>query len=368
MGCLKNIMRDYVLISSILLLILITAAYPYLVNQYISFISWNTIFILAALFLITTAIKDSRYLDILSAKVVENVKTERNLSLLLVILAFTLSMAITNDVTLLILVPFTLSLQKYVAKDIRKMIIFETIAVNAGSALTPIGNPQNIYLWKIWNIGFYEFMLALLPVWILMLIMLVIFVFLVFPSKEIEKMTVEREMKCDKFLATISVIMLITLIIAMDAGWEIYVIPAVFCVYAIYGRKVYLHVDWALLLVFLIFFVDFNALGHIPFIRNFLASRSLNGLNAIFYGSVFSQFMSNVPAAVLLANFTVDYRALAYGVSIGGNGTIIASLANLISLRFVKDRKWILEFHKYSIIYFTITFLLTYIFWEFFCA
>lgn len=368
MGCLKNIMRDYVLISSILLLILITAAYPYLVNQYISFISWNTIFILAALFLITTAIKDSRYLDILSAKVVENVKTERNLSLLLVILAFTLSMAITNDVTLLILVPFTLSLQKYVAKDIRKMIIFETIAVNAGSALTPIGNPQNIYLWKIWNIGFYEFMLALLPVWILMLIMLVIFVFLVFPSKEIEKMTVEREMKCDKFLATISVIMLITLIIAMDAGWEIYVIPAVFCVYAIYGRKVYLHVDWALLLVFLIFFVDFNALGHIPFIRNFLASRSLNGLNAIFYGSVFSQFMSNVPAAVLLANFTVDYRALAYGVSIGGNGTIIASLANLISLRFVKDRKWILEFHKYSIIYFAITFLLTYIFWEFFCA
>ena len=355
---LRRLREDYVLLASLILLLIITIFAPNLIPKYPSFINWSTILTLAALFLITTAVKDSAYMDIVAARVVEKVKMERAMAVILTTLAFFLSMIITNDVALLVLVPFTLSLQKYIAKDIKKMIIFEAIAVNAGSSLTPIGNPQNLYLWHMWDIGFYEFVVYLLPLSIILLIILLIFVFVSFPKKSMEKMEIALITEKDKPLLIISLILLVMLITFMDLGVELYLIPIVFLAYLIYGRRVFMHVDWSLLLIFLLFFIDFNALGHIPAIENFLNSQNIDGTSAFLYGALFSQFMSNVPAAVLLGNFTTDFKALVYGVSVGGNGTIIASLANLIALRFVKDRKWLVEFHKYSILYFVLTFLI----------
>ncbi len=354
----ENLRDNYVLLASLILLLIITILAPYLVPQYPYFINWNTILTLAALFLITTAMRDSQYLDITASKAIKRIRKERNLAIMLIFLAFFLSMVITNDVALLILVPLTLSLQKYIAKDIKMMIIFEVLAVNAGSALTPIGNPQNLYLWQIWGIGFYQFMYILFPLTIGMLLILLLFAMFAFPSKCMEKIEIENPKNGNKNLALLSIALLVILIIFMDLRIELYIIPVIFIVYALYGRKTYLHVDWLLLLTFVLFFIDFNALGNLPLITDFLSYQNINGSTAFAYGAIFSQFISNVPAAILLGNFTQDMKMLVYGVSVGGNGTIIASLANLIALRFVRDKKWTWEFHKYSLAYFAVTFLL----------
>ncbi|AGB05154.1 Na+/H+ antiporter NhaD-like permease [Aciduliprofundum sp. MAR08-339] len=354
----KSLKKDYTLIASLLLLLIITLIAPNLISQYPYFINWNTWLTLAALFLITTTMRDSGYLDIVASKMIGKVKKERNLAVILIIISFFLSMIVTNDVTLLVLVPLTLSLQKYIAKDIRKMIIFEALAVNAGSALTPIGNPQNLYLWQIWGVGFLEFIYYLLPLSTLMLVVLLIFAFFSFPTKCMKKLNVQELWEKDRSLGIISISLLILLVVFMDLRLEMYLIPLVFLVYLIYGKKSYMHVDWALLIIFLLFFIDFNALGHISIINNFLSAQKMSGVNAFLYGALFSQFMSNVPSAILLGNFTTDFKELIYGVNIGGNGTIIASLANLIALRFVKDRRWMLQFHKYSLPYFIITLLI----------
>ena len=352
----QNLKRDYILLSSLLLLAIITLVYPSLISHYSEFIDWKTIAILASLFLITTAMKDSGYLDYVAARVIKRIRGERNLAFALVILAFLLSMIVTNDVTLLVLVPFTLSLQKYLARDIKKIIIFETIGVNVGSALTPIGNPQNIYIWSLWKVSFFQFIFVLLPLVGILLLILLIFLYIIFPKRCLDKIDVKERVEKNTVMATISLIFLFLLIVVMHLDIFWYFLPVIFISYIIYGRKTYLHVDWALILIFILFFLDFNALGHIPSVENFLSSRDLSGLSAFTYGALFSQFMSNVPATILLSNFTTDFKALVYGVSVGGNGIIIASLANLIALRFVRDRKWIWEFHKYSIAYFLLSF------------
>ncbi len=355
--------EERVLLASLILLLAITLLSPDLVPQYPSFVSWSTVFTLAALFIITTAIKESSYLDILAVRVVEKVKNERSLALILILLAFLLSMVITNDVALLVLVPFTLSLQKYIARDIRKMVIFEALAVNAGSALTPIGNPQNLYLWQIWGIGFYDFVLLLLPLVLLLLTLLLFLALIFFPAKSLERMEVEGESRGDMRILYLSLLLLVALIALMDLHLEMYLIPFVFLAYIPYGRRVYPKVDWLLLLTFILLFLDFNALGHLPAISSFLMNRQIEGAGAFTYGVLFSQFMSNVPAAVLLGNFTRDYRWLVWGVNLGGNGAIIASLANLIALRFVKDRRWMVEFHKYSLLYLLLSFLSVMLIW-----
>ncbi len=360
---LERLKKDYILFASLILLAIITLLYPQLIMQYPSFIDWNTIFILATLFLITTALKDSGYLDLLARKVIKKIRNERNFAVILVILSFFLSMVVTNDVTLLVIIPFTLSLQKYLNKDLSKIIIFEAIAVNSGSILTPIGNPQNIYLWHMWGIGFFNFIAILLPLSILMLVLLLIFIYLIFPRKTIQKMKIKKEIKKDKILGIMSIVFLLVLIAFMHLGIFWYLVPIVFISYAIYGRESYKDVDWALIIIFILFFLNFNALGHIPAIKEFLKDKTMNGASTFIYASVFSQFMSNVPAAILLSNFTKNFKALVYGVSVGGNGTIIASLANLIALRFIKDKKWIIDFHKYSISYFLLTFTIFLLFY-----
>ncbi len=358
MNLLKKMSRDYVLIVSLVILIIISIFAPYLVSQYPYFVDWKTLLTLAALFLITTAMMDSQYLKITALKLIEKIENERKLALALTSFSFVLSMFITNDVTLLLLVPLTLSLQSYVKQDIKKMIIFEALAVNAGSALTPIGNPQNLYLWNLWGVDFGAFILYLLPVVLVLLIILLFLVFLIFPSKHLQKFEIKNVENGDKKLAWLSLILLIFMIIFMDLNLEFYAIPIIFIVYILYRRDVYLHVDWLLLLIFFLFFIDFNAIGNLPAVRNFFLNQNISGPKAFAYGALISQFISNVPAAILLSNFTNDIQSLVYGVSVGGNGIIIASLANLIALRFVKDKKWTIEFHKYSIAYFIITFII----------
>ncbi len=351
-------LREKALVLSVVLLFILSVSVPQMIPLYPSFVDWHTLEIFAVLFLITGGLKDSGYLNLCASKMISRIESERSLALILIFLSFGLSMVITNDVTLLVIVPLTLHLQKYIydLQNIRKMIIFEILAVNTGSALTPIGNPQNIYLWSLWGVGFIGFMVNLLPMVSIMLFILIFFAILIFPKKNMSKIEMTEHSQCDVILGAFSVLSLGALIMSMDLDINIfYVLIVCFIFYSLYRPKVIKDVDWGILLLLLLLFIDFNGISQIPVIRGFLQSQNYNPSNAFLLAALLSQFMSNVPAVVLLSNFTTDYKALVYGANVGGNGFILASLANLIAIRLVGDKKMLLDFHKYSFLYFMLT-------------
>ena len=155
-------------------------------GKFSSFVDWDTIITLSSLLLITMGIKESGGFFLLAYQISGHIKNERLLALFLVFISAILSMFLTNDIALFIIVPLTLSLQDISDNDYSKMVVFEAIAVNVGSSLTPIGNPQNIFLWNKWGISFFDFIKELAPLILLLSVLLFIFTYFSFPSKQIK--------------------------------------------------------------------------------------------------------------------------------------------------------------------------------------
>lgn len=235
-------------------------------------------------------------------------------------LSVLLSTFLTNDVTLFIVILLTVSIQNMVKNDISKLVIFEAISVNVGSTLTPIGNFQNLFLWHKCDISFVTFIIKTLPLVVLLLAILLIFAWIVFSGKEIkfsEDTKDERTQK--KILFTLSIAMLMVYVISL----EIEQIHLVLLLVFIFYRKVLVKVDWLLLLLFIVIFIDFHVIATMHVILE-----SVNTLNLHFAGNVFlffaltSQLVSNVPASVFVSKFSHNWLAITYGVNVRGNGLL----------------------------------------------
>jgi len=357
MRIIEFIKTAFVLFIFLFLLAIVFILYPSKIISYPSFVDWKTIIALTGLLIITTGLKESGYLNIFSRKVLKELKTERSVSLFLILFSALLSTFLTNDITLFIVIPLTISIQGLVKNDISKLIIFEAISVNVGSALTPIGNPQNLFLWHTWNISFIAFMIEMLPLVILLLVFLLIFAWIVFPDKEIKFSGGNNDDRTQKSgLFALSIAMLIVYVISLEVRQAHLVLLLVFILYLIFHKEILLKVDWMLLLLFIFIFIDFHVISTTSII-----SEGMNTLNLYSAGNVFllslltSQLISNVPASVFVSNFSHNWLAITYGVNVGGNGLVVASLANIIALRMAKSKKIWLNFHKYSIPYFLIT-------------
>jgi len=349
--------KEIVLFIFLFMLAIVALLYPHEIINCYSFVDWRTIIALTGLLIVTTGLKESGYFDIFSKKVLERLKSERSLSFFLILFSVLLSTFLTNDVTLFIVIPLTVSIQNLVKNDISKLIIFEAISVNVGSALTPIGNPQNLFLWNKWNISFITFIIEMLPLVILLLVILLIFIWIVFPNKEIKfSDEINDDGMQKKALFILSVVMLIVYVISLEVNQTYFVLMFVFILYIIFYRKVLLKVDWLLLLLFIVIFIDFHVVSTIPIVSVAVNALNLNSTGNVFLFSLFtSQLVSNVPASVFVSKFSHNWLAITYGVNVGGNGLVIASLANIIALRMIKSKKIWLSFHRYSILYLLIT-------------
>ena len=357
------IKKEIVLFVFLFLFIILSVLHPYEIASYPSFVDWKTIITLTGLLIITTGLKESNFFVVFSKKLLMRLKTEKSLSLFMILLSALLSTFLTNDITLFIVVPLTISMQNIVKNDISKLVIFEAISVNVGSALTPIGNPQNIFLWHRWGISFITFIVKMLPLVTLLLGTLLIFARFVFPEKELKILERSNDIKHDKVLFTVSIALLIIYVLSIETGYSEVVLPLIFAIFLIFYRRVLLKVDWLLLLLFAIIFVDFHIIASVSII-----SKSVNTINLHSAGNVFlfsvltSQLFSNVPASVFVSKFTHNWTAITYGVNVGGNGLATASLANIIALRMMKSKKIWIKFHRYSIPYFLITGWIVYAF------
>jgi len=327
------------------------------------FVDWNTIITLSGLLLITMGVKESGFFYLLAYRISRQIHNERLLALFLIFVSALLSMFLTNDIALFIIVPLTLSLQDIADNDYSKMVIFEALAVNVGSALTPIGNPQNIFLWHQWGISFPIFVKELAPLVLLLAVLLFVFTFFAFPKKAIQPNHFQHPL-VSRPMFFLSAILLILFVLASELKLEQYFLILIFLSFLLFYKKVILKTDWALIFLFIFIFIDIHLLCQLKQSVYLLKRLNFNHINTLFFSGAFlSQIISNVPTTVLLSQYSSNFKIMAYGVNIGGNGLIIGSFANLIALNFLKKKSKYLIFHIYSVPFFIITLVFA---WYFF--
>ena len=354
-----------ILIPFLILFFILLFIFPDKIKVYHSYVHWNTIWTLFGLLIITTGIKESGFLVPIARRVLARVKTERALGFYLVLLSTFLSMFLTNDIALFIVIPFIIELKKVIKNNIEKFVVFQAIAVNVGSALSPIGNPQNIFLWHRAGVSFPVFAWRMFPIFLIMFTVLILFVYIFFPSRELVLQGIYRGAQRKRRLLIMSIILLPVYILLIDRG--IYIsVGIVFALYLLIERRILLKIDYPLILLFVIMFIEFNLLSQIPPVSNLVKGIDLSNSRSIFGISILlSQVISNVPASIFMADLSTKWLPIAYGVNLGGNGFFIASLANVIALRFIKDRKIYALYHMYALPFIVLTTGITLLLWGF---
>ncbi|MET3813030.1 di/tricarboxylate transporter [Pantoea sp. AN62] len=313
-------------------------------------VDWHTIITLTGLLILTKGLETSGYFDVLGGRLIARFRHERALALFMVLAAALLSTFLTNDVALFILVPLTLTLRKFSRLPISRLIIFEALAVNAGSLLTPVGNPQNILLWSHGSLSVAGFIVQMLPLAVWLLLSLVLLTWFSFSKRTIEKHDNPHQPQWQKPLFVVSVLLYLLFIAGLEwqvTGWVLLLIIASFLLMA---RPVLLRIDWSLLAVFIAMFIDVWLLTRLPVMQAHFDAIAQLGQGQLYLLAIgLSQVISNVPATILLLQKVPPSEVLAWAVNIGGFGLLPGSLANLIALRMAQDRAVWWRFHLFSL-------------------
>lgn len=356
MTSVKNFIKnEAVLIISFIL----AAASAFIVHPnpgYIDYIDFRTLALLFCLMAVMAGLNKLGIFRILASKLLSFSSDSRSLCLILSLLCFFSSMVITNDVALITFVPFSIIILTLSGKTslLIPLVTLETVAANLGSMLTPIGNPQNLYLFSSFEMKTADFFRVLLPYAILSLILTA--VSCVFIKKE--KLSFTPETENSKPDAKLCIIYFILFAVSLLTVFRVipYIITLAVSVIAIliFDRRTILKIDYSLLLTFTFLFIFIGNLKNIAPVSDFL--RSIVGGNEVLVGVASSQIFSNVPAALLLSGFTENVNDLLIGVNLGGLGTLIASMASLISFKYVikenvQSGRYILVFSVVNIIY-----------------
>lgn len=322
-------------------------------EQYRDYFDYKTLTCLFCVLAVVCALKNVHFFDMLARKIVRRFRSARYCVLALVYITFLGSMLIANDMALLTFLPLgylvlsTTNQQKYMSFT----FIIQNIAANLGGMLTPFGNPQNLYLYTKFNIPNGEFMAIMAPPFLLSVFLITVCC-IVFVKAEPLSFQYER---IDRSVGkTVLYLGLFTLAIAIVFRGIPYwigllVIPPVLF---LSDRKALRMVDYPLLLTFVFFFIFSGNMARIEAVRAFFSA--LLGKNTLLFSVLSCQCISNVPSAILLSQFTENYRDLLVGVNIGGVGTLIASLASLITFReYVKHNpgkagRYILDFSLFN--------------------
>lgn len=309
--------------------------------QYLSYIDYRVLALLFCLMTVMEGFKSTGFFAAVAGKLLEKVKTFRQLYLVLVFLCFFTSMWITNDVALLTFVPFTVLVLRMTGleQEMIPVIVLQTIAANLGSMTTPVGNPQNLYLYSISGMGIGAFLQIMGPLTLISagLIFLICLIHKDFPIRQGmlgKEIVGVRKAGENQVLAVLFFISLLSVFRILSWKLLLLIVLASCIGIKAFCKEKYLPLkaDFGLLLTFVAFFIFIGNMGRICAVREVL-SQVLNG-RELLISFLCSQMISNVPAAILLSGFTQEYRGLLQGVNIGGLGTLIASLASLISYKF----------------------------------
>lgn len=252
----------------------------------------------------------------------------------LIILPFITSMLITNDVALITFVPVSMvilsspGLRRYMIP----VLVLQTIAANLGSSLTPFGNPQNLFIFHRYDLGLTEFMSTVGPYVLVGMIPLAVMMMIMCRGGKVDTPAYEWRRIDTRFLILMSILFCLCVCTVLDVIPCIPVMVLVILVMAVLRRDVLRKVDYGLILTFIFLFVFTGNLSEMDAVSEILGQ--MMAWDPMMTSFLSSQFISNVPAAVMLSGFTVDWQSLLIGVDVGGFGTPIASMASVITLRF----------------------------------
>ncbi len=241
-----------------------------------------------------------------------------------------------------------------------RLIIFEAFAVNAGSTLSPVGNPQNLFLWQSSGAGFLEFTATMLPLALVLTGLLLALVPLAFPARRIEVSAGSYFPAFQRPMLWLSLLLYPIFLLMVEQGLVSLAALAVIGLFLLLWPRSLLGVDWLLLLVFLLMFLVLGQLALLPPVAALAGGITEWPGGMLSGGILLSQLISNVPAAIFLEGFTDDWRFLAWGVSVGGFGLAIGSMANLIALRLARLPGLWWQFHLWSLPVLLLAMLLSY--------
>lgn len=310
-------------------------------QQYLKYIDVKTLVILFCFMAVIAGMTQIGVFAWLAGGMLKRVKNIRQLLFLLVMLCFFFSMLITNDVALITFVPLTLVILQTQDKKIKEKwlvptVVLQTVAANMGSMLTPIGNPQNLYLYGQSNMSCLKFMGIMLPYTVLAFLLLIVLIFIISrKSKDVLRVASSdkgKPIEKKKLVLYLALCIPLFLTVLRCLDYRILFVIVLLLVGG-FDRKIFARVDYSLLFTFVAFFIFIGNMGRMTAFSSLL-SRVIEG-REVMTGVFASQIMSNVPAALLLSGFTSDYKALMIGTNLGGLGTLIASMASLISYKLV---------------------------------
>lgn len=297
-----------------------------------SYIDFNVLILLFNLMVVVAAFKELKVLDSIAIGLLKKCNTYTSISLALVFITFISSMIVTNDVALITFVPLSIVIVRKANINVLKIVVFQTLAANLGSSFTPMGNPQNLFIYSFYNLSPIDFFKITLPIVVLAVLFLVL---LVFKDKKMNLSLDLEDVKIDNkrdvyLFGGLFLIILLSVFHVID--YKVTFLITIVMV-LILNKKLFSQVDYSLLITFIGFFIFVGNISTMDVVKNFMEG-ILNSPKSTFLASVLSsQVISNVPATMLLSGFTNHFKELLLGVNIGGMGTLIASLASVISYK-----------------------------------
>ena len=308
----------------------------------LSYIDFKVLILLFNLMVVVAAFKELKFLDSIAIGLLKKCNTYTSISLALVFITFISSMIVTNDVALITFVPLSIVIARKANINVLKIVIFQTLAANLGSSFTPMGNPQNLFIYSFYNLSPIDFFKITLPIVVLAVLFLVL---LVFKDKKMNLSLDLEDVKIDNkrdvyLFGGLFLIILLSVFHVID--YKVTFLITIVMV-LILNKKLFSQVDYSLLITFIGFFIFVGNISTMDVVKNFMEG-ILNSPKSTFLASVLSsQVISNVPATMLLSGFTDHFKELLLGVNIGGMGTLIASLASVISYKIYAS-----EFGNYN--------------------
>ena len=366
-----NLIKNETVLCIAVVLAVISAFFVVPDGEYLSYIDFRTLALLFCLMAVMAGFQKTGIFRMMAERLLKRIRSLKGLSFILIMLCFFLSMLVTNDVALITFVPFTfviLDMTAYENKDklLIGTVVMQTIAANLGSMLTPIGNPQNLYLHGLSGMGVGEFMLLMMPYTAASFLLLTLWVVLRNKKNDIhitlDYMTDITEKRKVAIYTLLFLLCLTTVGHIVDYRITLLVVIGVI---AVVDYRLFAKIDYTLLLTFIAFFIFIGNMGRIDVFSNYINS-VIDGRECI-TGIISSQFISNVPAALLLSGFTDNLKQLIICVNLGGLGTLIASMASLISFKFVAREnkslrgRYLLYFTAINVMFLIILFGLYYI-------
>ncbi len=328
------IKNEIVLVLSLVLAVVSTFIVPP-DGAYIGYIDFRTLALLFCLMAVMAGLNRLGVFSRLADGLLRRVHTLRGLSMTLTLLCFFSAMVVTNDVALITFVPFSVVALRYAGREDRLigLITLETVAANLGSMLTPVGNPQNLYLFSAFSMEAGDFFRAVLPYGLLSLVLTAVAVLFLGKSPVAAHASSEDPPLDRRRCGVYGALFLLSLLTVFRVvPWGVTLAVTIGAVLVV-DRRCLWRVDYSLLLTFVFLFVFIGNLGRIGPVSDFL-QRVVTG-REVMAGVLSSQVFSNVPAAILLSGFTDNAADLLVGVNLGGLGTLIASMASLISFKYV---------------------------------